>query len=260
MCSLDVGAKVNTLDVNINPSIEPRVFAFNHGRAVFYGQVGHGRKRYLLPRWCDHRQLLQFLQRVTISPRITQVDRVPLPAFHGLRDVHSSDRHSHNILDIVNVQAIACSLVTHDIHRYIAATGYPFSICRSRAGNRLEYFFNILANLLDDAKVRACDLDPDRGFDPGGQHIDSGLDRPHPRIREAWNLQSLIKFPFDVINTHTFTPLRLGLELNNCFYHGQGRWVRCRVRPADLAEHGLHFRNGTNQLVRLLQQFLCLAD
>ena len=52
-------------------------------------------------------------------------------------------------------------------------------------GGLFEHFFDFTANSLDDAQVRAGDLDADGGLDAGSQHIDASFNGPHPGIGDA---------------------------------------------------------------------------
>ena len=62
----------------------------------------------------------------------------------------------------------------------------------ARAGHVPQGRLDLGADALDLGEVGAVDLDPHRGADAGGEHVDAGLDRHRPGVRLARQPQRLV--------------------------------------------------------------------
>ena len=199
-----------------------------------------------------HWQVAQFFQRVAHILRVADIDRISLQPFHGLRHLHAAQREAHHFLHIGDVEREARRRQTVDIDDHVTARGDALGIHRSRAGHVLNHRFDLLADLLNGGQIRPRDFNADRGFNAGGQHVDAVFDRHHPGVGQAGNLDALVQFLFQFLDGHAFAPLLTRLELNGGFDHGQWRRIGGSFRPADFAEHPLHFRHRHDQFVGLL--------
>ena len=104
-------------------------------------------------------------------------------------------------------------------------------------------------------EVGSGHFDAHRGFNAGGQHIDTGFDRHHPGVSQAGEFHQRVQLFFERVGGHPLAPFIPRFELDKSFDHGQRRRVGGRFCTTDFTEYTFYLRHGGNQLVRLLQNF-----
>ena len=177
-----------------------------------------------------------------------------------MRDVHATDRGTHNVLHVVDVQAIPRGALSIDVYINIASTGDPFGVHGRGARHIREYPLQVFANALNHGEVGSRHLDAHRRFDAGGEHVDAGFDRHHPSVGEPGILHDTIKLGPQVFGGHPFPPFVMRFQLNDSLNHGEGSGVRRGFGATDFSEHTFHFRDRANHLVGLLQNLARLID
>src|SRR5215213_4044008 len=99
--------EVTAAHVDVNPSGEPRILAFEHGRAVDDAHRRDRRQRQLRAALGDDRQHAQRFHRVAYLARIADADRKTGETFDGLADVLAADRGADRLLQLRDVETKA---------------------------------------------------------------------------------------------------------------------------------------------------------
>ncbi len=127
---IDEGADIATANVDVDPTVEARVFTAQHGRLVADVDPGHVRQRDACATWSDHRQQLEAGHRVAIALGIAQVDGVTLAPLDGLAHLHAAHRGGEYRLHVGDVEAVAGRFQPVDVHLDVAATRHPLGVDR----------------------------------------------------------------------------------------------------------------------------------
>ncbi|MNQ75887.1 hypothetical protein D3C85_906960 [compost metagenome] len=253
------GADVAAANIHVDPAVEARVLAAQHGGLVADVDAGHVRQGDPLPLGGHQRQQLQAPHRVAVALGIAQVDGIALAAFDGLTHVHAADGGGQHRLHVGDVEAIAGRLEPVYLHLDVAATGHPLGVDRGRPLHLADDLLELLAESLDHLEIRTGYLDADRGLDAGGQHVDAGLDGGHPGVGEAGELDEGVELLLQLLRGHAGAPLVAIFKLDAGLHHHQIGRVGGAVGAPRLAEHVLHLGHGADQLVGLLQYLPGLA-
>ncbi|MNK96910.1 hypothetical protein D3C87_1172210 [compost metagenome] len=256
---IDEGAYIAAANIHVDPAIEARILAAQHGGFVADIDPGHVRQGDAGAARSDHRQQLQAGHRIPIALGVAQVDGVALAPLDGLAHLHAAHRGGKHRLHIGDVEAVAGRFEPVDVHLHIAATGHPLGVDGGRSRHLADDLLQLLAKLLNDLEVRPRDLDADRGLDAGGQHVDAGLDGGHPGVGEAGEADEGVELLLELLRGHAGAPLIPGFELDAGLHHHQVGGVCGRFGAPRLAEHVLHLGQGANELVGLLQDLPRLA-
>ena len=256
----DIGAQVDTADINKGPAVEASIFAFQHRRAIDDQHLGNLAQRHLLPSGGEQRQFAQFFDIIALLARETQIDRVALQPLDGGGDIDAADCDSDHLVDVGYIQPKAGGGKAVGTDFDVAPAGNPFRVGGGRSRHAHDDPFEIFADALDNLQVRAGNLDANRRLDAGGKHVDARLDRHHPGVGDPGKINDPVQFVDDLVDRHARPPLIFGMELDQGFDHGQGRRVGCGVGASDFSKHALHFRQRLDEPVGLLQQLPGLAD
>ena len=246
--------QVASAHIHIDPARQARVLAFEHRRPVGERERRHHAERDLLAHGRDDGQRAQALGCVAQFARIAQIDRIPCQAFDGLADVLAADHTRDHRLHIGNVEAVARGRRAVDLHVEVASAGQALGQRRTHARHRLGHALDVARDAVDRGEVGARDLDPDRAFDAGGQHVDAVADRRNPDVGQARHLDRGVERFDQFLGRHAGPPLFARLQLDRGLEH----FERCRIGrglgAAGLAEHARNFRHGADHAVGLLQQ------
>ena len=93
-------------------------------------------------------------------PRISHIDGITLPAFHGGGQVHPSDRRLDNLLHVVHSQPVTGDLLAVDREIEEISGRHPFGVGASGAGDVLHGILQFLPDLFQLIEVGAQHLDP----------------------------------------------------------------------------------------------------
>ena len=180
-----VRTDIDALQVDVNPGRLARVFALDAGRPFANGEIGKLGQRHLRAGARRHQYPFEPVDVVAQFSAVAQVDGIALQPFDGKGDVHAADgRHDH-LLHVCHRQSVAGDLGAVDDEVQVIATGDALGINGKRAGDVPHDRLNPRAEVGEHIEVGAHQLDADGGFDAGGEHVDAGLDRHGPGVRQA---------------------------------------------------------------------------
>ena len=247
------GDHVAIAGVDVDPTGRAGILGFQHrrtGHHLHFGDVAEG--DLLFHRGQDW-QLAQGFRAVAIALRVADVDRIALDAFYRFAHHGAADGRRHKQLNVAYGHAIAGRFFAVDSDIKIAPAHQAFCQRRGDARYGSGDHFDPFCDLVDIGEYRAGNLNADRAFDPGGEHIDAVTNRRYPQIGQSRQAHGLIQLLDNFLHGHPRSPLRLRLELNGGFDHFQRRGVGGGFCLTGLAKHAGHFRHGHDQLIGLLQ-------
>ena len=150
-------------------------------------------KRNARTRCRNDRKELKLLDRITHALRVAKVYGIAFEPFHSLSDIHPADRRSNDVLHVSNVQPEPRCAFAINIHIHIAPAGHTLRVDRRCSFNPGEDSLQILADSLNDTEIGSGDLDPHRCLDASRKHVDPGLNRHDPGIRETGIIDDTIE-------------------------------------------------------------------
>ena len=130
--------------------------------------------------WRDQRQILQGLQRVTLVTGVAQDDGIAFAPLDRFPDWITANDRGNQLLELALSESVTCSDFRAHLYIDIAPTRDAFGQCRTHAGHSLGHLLDLLAQAFDLLHIRSGDLDPNRAFDAGGQHIDAIANGRYP--------------------------------------------------------------------------------
>ena len=205
---------------------------------------------------------------------VAQVDAVALQALNGRGQRHAAQGDFQHVLDVGNVEAVAGDGIAVDVELDVVAAHGALGKSAQRARHGLHHRLDLRRHALQLRQVGAGDLDAHRRLDAGRQHVNAGLDGHRPGVVEAGELDGGVHrvaqlvgraaamgddLAGRVFDVHR-RPFLFGLEHDGGFDHVHGRGVGGGLGPADFAEDVVHFREGLDDLVGLLEDGPRLGD
>lgn len=148
-------------------------------------------------------RLPQPVEQIPHFARVAHIDRIALQTFGSFADVHPAHAAGHHRLHVGDVEAMAGRPLALDGHVDVAATGQAFGEGTGDPGHLLDRLLDLARQPVDDRKVAAQHLDPDRALDPGGQHVQAVADGRNPDVGQSGDAHGLVEFIDDAFGRHT---------------------------------------------------------
>ncbi len=240
--------------VDIDPCGRTAILAAQHRRAIGDMDIGNRPQRDLLARGSQHREVDDIIHAVADFAGVTHADRIAGQPFDGLPDRLAADRARHHRLHVCDVEAIArcCSAIDGDVD--VSPAREPFGERGTNPRHGLGDCLDFPRGSVNVVEIGPRYLDPDRAFDPGGQHVDPVTDRRYPEVGEAGDFDGPVQLVDQPFLRHACAPLALWFEADRRLEHFERGGVGCRVGAACLAEHAFDFGHGLDEPVGLLEQ------
>ena len=91
LCLGNVGAKITSLYVDIDPAVQAGIFRLDQAGSVIDVHIGDLDQRYMRTAGRDDGQVAQFFQRVADVTRVADIDGIALQAFNSLTDIDAAN-------------------------------------------------------------------------------------------------------------------------------------------------------------------------
>ena len=286
---LDKAAHVDVLDVHIDPGGAAGVFALDGGRSLDQLDVRHLGDGDMGAVGQGDQDPAQGREVVAVVALVADIDGITLQPFHALADVHAADGALDHVLDGAHREPVTGGGGAVDGEIEIVAAYHPFGVGAQGAGHGADHRLDLFAQAVEGVEVIAHDLDAHRGLDPGGEHVDPGLDGHGPGVGEAGKGDGGVEFgcelvhgdgpllrpgqgqdcfqrpgplgPVAVKTLHRHpAPLVFRLEHDGGLQHGERRRIGGGLGAADLAEDPFDLGKAPDDAVGLLEEFLGLGD
>ena len=256
-----VAAEVAVANVDVDVGRQLSVLRADRGWSPCGRHLGNFAQWHGAAGWHRHQDFVgDSLGIVPQVARISHVDREPLPPLDRRRHGLAAERRRDGVLNVLDHDAVARERGSVRRHFEIVAANAALRVGRRCSRHGFENLLDLLGELIDLNQIGADHLDADRRADAGRQHVDAGLDRHCPSIRDAGKLQGPIHFGDQAVDGHAGAPLLLRPEIDHRLEHlGRGRIGRGRGASRLAVDRG-DFRKRADDPVLGLHQFAGLCD
>ena len=255
----DVASYIAIRNVDEDPTCEARVLRPDHWRPLRVRNSSQFTDRDVRASWCWNEDAVKITSVLTERTIVAQHDIVALAPLYRLGKGHPAECGLHDRLECCHVDFAPGEFSAVRLDFEILAAHDPVRKSGSGAGNIRCDLFDLAADRLDLIEIVSGYLDAQRCSNTGRDHVHPDLDRITPGVYETRHFKARIQFVRDVVNCDARPPIRLGLQPDPGFDHGEGGRIGCGICPPGLSEDPLDLWHCGDDPIGLAKDFAHLG-